>query len=442
MSRFLVLIVEDDKNLREAIKETLSFANMDCITAADGKEALLILNSTSVNLVLSDVQMPELDGITLLKSIKNKYSYMPVILMTAYSDVQNAVEAIRLGASDYLIKPFETKTLVNLIQQFAANSQPNQPIAASVNSITLLETARHVASSDTTVMITGESGTGKEILARYIHENSSRKENAFIAINCAAIPENMLESVLFGYEKGAFTGAYQATPGKFELSHNGTILLDEISEMDLNLQAKLLRVLQEKEVDRLGAKKSIPVDVRVIATSNRDLLKEVKENRFREDLYYRLNVIPLSWPALRERKDDILPISEFMLRKHASKMQIKIPALSEAAKLALIEYSWPGNVRELENVIQRALVFHKNGCIEKQDFCFTENSLESSEMLKLAVATAESLKSDVKKQEYKLIIQALTEYKGNRKLIAEKLGISPRTLRYKLAKMRDEGLPI
>jgi len=253
MNSFLVLIVEDDDNLREAIKETLSLENIVSVTARNGKEALVLLNSRSVDLILSDIQMPELDGIGLLKAVSQKFFRLPIVLMTAYGDIQNAVEAMRLGAADYLVKPFEIKALLDLINQFSVYATSTDPMVASPNSIDLLNRAKHVAKNDATVMITGESGTGKEVLARYIHQYSSRAQKDFVAINCAAIPENMLEAVLFGYEKGAFTGAYQTTPGKFELANGGTILLDEF-----DTAGKIIASIARKRNRSFGSEKNNP----------------------------------------------------------------------------------------------------------------------------------------------------------------------------------------
>ena len=320
-------------------------------------------------------------------------------------------------------------------------------------------------------MITGPSGSGKEILSRYVHDKSPRAGGPFVAINCAAIPDTMLESTLFGYEKGAFTGAVQACPGKFEQAQGGTILLDEITEMDLSLQAKLLRVLQEREVERLGSRKSIALDVRVIATSNRDLRQAVAEHKFREDLYYRLNVFPLHWRSLKDRPLDIVPIARFLLEKHAREMNQAIPEISDAASAKLSGYSFPGNVRELDNIVQRALILCNGKSVSEGDIIFDEQgldeALQGSDDSLVAPVLEERQDTDVpddadgalndplrtqripanlggelKQQEFQIILDALIELHGNRQAVAEKLGISPRTLRYKIAKMRDEGMII
>jgi len=311
--------------------------------------------------------------------------------------------------------------------------------------------AKQVADSEATVLISGESGTGKEVLARYIHQNSPRKDGPFIAINCAAIPENMLESTLFGYEKGAFTGAYNSTPGKFEQAQGGTLLLDEISEMEVGLQAKLLRVLQEREVERLGGRKTIPLDVRVLATTNRNLLEYVNEKKFREDLYYRLSVFPLQWKSLRDRPQDLIPIAERLLAKHGKKQNKGQLIFDESAKQKLKSYSWPGNVRELDNVIQRALIIQSGHQITASDIVIDMTGVPAQNVsTPINVSTVSLSESDtindglgdnLKQTEYSLIIDAL-KHEKNKKMAAEKLGISPRTLRYKMAKMREQGIDI
>ncbi|MGH8595105.1 MAG: sigma-54 interaction domain-containing protein, partial [Gammaproteobacteria bacterium] len=286
---------------------------------------------------------------------------------------------------------------------------------------------------------TGESGVGKEVFFRLIHRHSKRHAHAPLAINCAAIPDNMLEAVLFGHEKGAFTGAYKSCSGKFEQAQHSTLLLDEVSEMSLSLQAKLLRVLQERQVERVGGQTLIELDVRVIATSNRELQMEVAAGRFREDLYYRLNVFPLQVPPLRERPADVLPLARFLLGRAAQRADTTIPVLSPGARDALLRHGWPGNIRELDNVMQRALIVHNGSVIDRADLLF-EPALPASQTA--SVPPPESLGEDLRDHERRLIIDALGEGHGSRKYAAEKLGISPRTLRYKIARMRDEGLAI
>ena len=320
-------------------------------------------------------------------------------------------------------------------------------VVGDVQSQQMLDLAARVAQSDASVMVLGPSGSGKEVLARFIHARSARRGKPFIALNCAAIPENMLEATLFGYEKGAFTGAVQACPGKFEQAQGGTILLDEITEMDLNLQAKLLRVLQEREVERLGGRKTLSLDVRVLATSNRDLRLAVEEGRFREDLYYRLNVFPLTWLPLAQRPGDILPLAEHLLARHASRAGRAVPVLSADARSKLLAHPWPGNVRELDNVIQRALILCQGDSLSERDLFLDGQA--GVPTVSVAVSTpkapqavAEDLGSELKHQEFQIILDALAACQGSRKAVAERLGLSPRTLRYKLAKMREAGIAL
>jgi two-component system, response regulator FlrC len=431
-----VLIVEDDSVLREALAETMSLAGHSYLTARDGREALALLERHNPALILSDIRMDRMDGQQLLSEIQRKCPGIPVILMTAHGSVEDAVNAMRHGAVDYLQKPFSANTLTEKINRYIKpdfNETDSQPIAKDPKSQALLSMALRVAQSDVGVMISGESGTGKEVLAHFIHDHSPRSKHPFIAINCAAIPEQMLEATLFGYEKGAFTGAYKSTPGKFEQAQNGTLLLDEVSEMSLSLQAKLLRVLQEKEVERIGANKLINLDVRVLATSNRDLLDEVKLGRFREDLFYRLNVFPLHWLPLRERICDIIPLASYLVRRYCQGNLPVLPVFSEEATNALLHYSWPGNARELANVVQRALVLQTQGVIEPAHLQLPD--LDSTEV----VATSPVEMKNLQNHEFDIILQTLKTYSGNRQQVASVLGVSERTLRYKLAKMREEG---
>ncbi|KTD78411.1 sigma-54-dependent transcriptional regulator [Legionella waltersii] len=434
-----VLIVEDDPVLREALAETMTIAGHTYITAKDGKEALVLLDIHNPGVVLTDIRMDRLDGNQLLNEIQKKRPGLPVILMTAYGSVEDAVIAIRHGAVDYIQKPFSAQALTDKINQYMQASfgeDENDPIAQDPKSQALMSMALKVAQSDVGVMISGESGTGKEVLAHFIHDHSSRKNQPFIAINCAAIPEQMLEATLFGYEKGAFTGAYKSTPGKFEQAQGGTLLLDEVSEMSLMLQAKLLRVLQEKEVERIGSNKMIDLDVRIMATTNRQLKDEVQAGRFREDLFYRLNVFPLQWHPLRERKNDIIPLANYLIRKHCQNKQPIIPVISPAAQKEMLSYQWPGNARELDNVIQRALVLQNQGIIESEHLQLSK-IIETSEedLSKIGI-------KNLQLHEYELIEKTLTENKGNRQKVASLLGVSERTLRYKLAKMREEGYTV
>ena len=445
MSRSVVLVVEDDHSLQEALCDTLVCAGYAVETASDGEQALQVLDETPVQMVVSDVQMSPMDGHELLNQIKDIYPELPVVLITAYGTIQKAVEAIQQGASDYLVKPFEASRLVDMVERLILPVNASSGlVAVDAKSRELVNLANRVAATEATVMICGESGTGKEVMARHIHDQSNRADGPFVAINCAAIPENMLEAVLFGYEKGAFTGAYQSTPGKFEQAQGGTLLLDEISEMDLGLQAKLLRVLQEREVERLGGRKLISLDVRVLATSNRNLKEQVAKGEFREDLYYRLNVFPLRLRPLRERPEDILPLAKNILANRRLPGQ-QMPVLTDAACQALHQHSWPGNVRELDNVMQRALILMTGNEVGVESLQFelveTPQTAQHVELVTENDASA-NLGDDLKKREQNLIIDALIEGKGSRKFAAEKLGISPRTLRYKLARLREQGVAL
>ncbi len=446
MSVHNVLVVEDDAGLREALVDTLSLAGYGCIEAESGEVALLQLKKYPIDIVVSDVQMGGMSGLSLLKSIKSQQVNMPVLLMTAYGTIDDAVQAMQDGACNYIAKPFAPQVLLNMVSQYIPPEvvNKNDPVVADPRSLELLVLAKKVASTEASVMILGPSGSGKEVLAQYVHNNSKRSAQPFVAINCAAIPENMLEATLFGYEKGAFTGAIQACPGKFEQAQGGTILLDEITEMDLGLQAKILRVLQEREVERLAGRKTIKLDVRVIATSNRDLKEAVTEGIFREDLYYRLNVFPLTWLPLAERREDIFVLAQHLVLRHCQNNGQSIPEFSSAAKSKLIAYDWPGNVRELDNVIQRALILHSDELIDATDLLienFDTTNVSVKEKDKPTV-TDDKLGSELKLQEHQIILDTLHACHGSRKAVAERLGISPRTLRYKIAKMRDSGIEI
>ena len=364
-----VLVVEDDLSLRQALCDTLELAGFNVEGARDGHDALDVIRSAPPSLIISDVQMGGMDGITLLREVKNKTPDLPMLLMTAFGTIEQAVGAMRGGAVDYLVKPFEAKVLVSKVSQLLEPRVvvDREMVAVDAKTQALLPLAERVAASEVTVLITGESGTGKEVLAQFIHRSSPRRNSPFIAINCAAIPENMLEAVLFGYEKGAFTGAHKSNQGKFEQAQGGTLLLDEKSEMGMGLQAKLLRVLQEREVERLGGKVMINLDVRVLATSNCDMRAAVERGDFREDLYYRLNVFPLWLPPLRERADDVLPLAEVLIERAARAQNRRAPVLSRGAIARLASHSWPGNVRELDNTIQRALVLAPGDVIEPND---------------------------------------------------------------------------
>jgi len=456
-----LLLVEDDRALREALSDTLELAGFDYEAVDSAESAVLALQVNVFGLVISDVNMPGMDGHALQVFIRQRYPQLPVLLMTAYGAVERAVEAMRQGAVDYLVKPFEPKVLLELIARHACG-QPGSPdakgpVAEEATSLQLLALAARVAQSDSTVLISGESGTGKEVLARYIHLQSRRASKPFVAINCAAIPDNMLEATLFGHEKGAFTGAIASQPGKFELAEGGTLLLDEISEMPLALQAKLLRVLQEREVERVGARKPVALDIRIIATTNRDLAEEVRSGRFREDLFYRVSVFPLAWAPLRDRPADIVPLAEQLLASHAAKMRQPVARLTSEARQYLLRHAWPGNVRELDNAIQRALILQQGGLIRPEDLCLSaavgfasstgSGAVPAFPVEQEFVAPVHSdgsggLGDDLRRREFELILETLRSERGRRKETADRLGISARTLRYKLAQMRDAGMDI
>jgi two-component system response regulator FlrC len=491
MTKPRILIVEDDRDLRDALVTTLELAKFRVYEAADGHEALRQLSQVPVDMVVSDVNMPGMSGHELLAEVQRLYPGLPMMLMTAYGQISHAVSAMQAGAIDYLVKPFEGHTLVDAVSKITGGKRQadsDQPVAEDPISKRMFQLAAKVANSDSTVMISGESGTGKEVLARYIHQHSPRANKPFIAINCAAIPENMLEAMLFGHEKGAFTGAIASSPGKFEQANGGTILLDEVSEMDPGLQSKLLRVLQEREVERVGGRKTIALDVRVIATTNRDLAEHVRESRFREDLYYRLTVFPMHWQPLRERRLDILPLANAVLKNHSRKLKLNGVSFAADAREAMLAHPWPGNVRELDNAIQRALVLHQSNVIHVDDLCLdlgisgraaasvvpmapaptapiasaavnldAESTVSDSRAAEqvsqpavpdtMAAMVSQqgslgTLEGDLRQQEFRLIIQTLRQERGRRNRAAEQLGISPRTLRYKLAQIREAGIDL
>jgi len=458
-----ILVVEDDAALRDAVCFTLEMAGHGVTGVDGGPAALAEIERRAFNLVVSDLRMQPMDGLQLLGELRARRPQLPVLLMTAYGDVDKAVCAMRGGACDFLMKPFEPEFLLEHVRRYAARPpSADDTIAEDAHTRSLLALAARVADTDATVLLTGESGTGKEVFARYIHAHSARRAGPFVAINCAAIPENLLEATLFGYEKGAFTGAQSAQPGKFEQAQGGTILLDEISEMPLALQAKLLRVLQEREVERVGGKKPVALDIRVLATSNRDMAHEVARGRFREDLYYRLNVFPLTIPALRERPGDILPLTSHFLARHGERLKRHARPDVEAERL-LACHAWPGNVRELENAVQRALILANGDTITADTIrlClpqWTPVAAAGGAEIQAPAATpaaaavyfaapaagpAASVEAArpvaMKDLEREHILATLRELGGSRKRAVEKLGISERTLRYKLQQYRDEG---
>ncbi len=474
-----ILIVDDEEQMRVALEAVLTRFEHKVLKAQNGEQALELLaqyasSKSPIDFVLSDVNMPVMDGITLLGKVKAEYPRLPIAMITAYGSIAQAVEVMKLGALDFITKPFSADDLERLLKRafpeipenldqqakprVAVTKKDKSIITNDINFRKILEVVGIIAGSNASVLIQGESGTGKELIARFVHTASPRKDNAFVAVNCAALPENLLESELFGHEKGAFTGAINAKIGKFELADGGTILLDEISEMDLTLQAKLLRVLQEREVDRVGGMKPIPVDVRVLATTNRDLRQYVAEGKFREDLYYRLNVIPLYIPALRDRQGDVRLLAEHFIRIYSKGNPKNV---SRELLQQLSNYSWPGNVRELQNSCERAVLLSMNNELRIEHFMLglgqiadvklqnnidTHNTASSTQAVNSLTSAIEKLSSagiddqslslyagmSVAEAEKVLINETLRYTENNKTRAAELLGISIRTLRNKL----------
>lgn len=456
-----ILIVEDDQELQEALVDTLMLNGFEVISVSSAEDALVALED-DIGMVFTDIRMDGMDGYALMKRIRAIKPYLPIVLMTAYGTIEQAVDAMKSGAVDYIVKPFEANVLVEKAKAYFNRDASTEDdfVVADPATQQLKTMAKKVAESEASVLISGESGTGKEVLARYIHKQSQRAKQPFVAINCAAIPENMLEAMLFGYEKGAFTGAAKSMPGKFEQAQGGTIFLDEIGEMKPDLQAKILRVLQEKEVERIGSHKVVYLDVRVLSASNIDMKEAIQEGRFREDLFYRLNVFPMLLPPLRDRPRDIAAISEKILQRHCGRSRIE-PMVSAPAMKQLIEYPWPGNIRELDNVIQRALVMMSGDTIQLQDIILDGESTLSAETKPSAATTnttqmdessvlhspaaleqgSEGTK-DLRAREVALILETLKQFNGHRQKTAETLNISPRTLRYKIAKLKEQGVEV
>ena len=445
-----ILVVDDEVEMRIALETTLKREGHSITIAENGKQALEKLEEDTFDLVLTDVKMPKINGVELLKALKKKSSQTVAIMMTAYGDIDNAVETIKAGAFDYLLKPFSAEILIATVNRAFMDStstknvlvHPTPTISKTPNRerriitqnkkmLELIKFVENISYSKSTVLIMGDTGTGKEMFARYIHQMSPRAQKPFMAVNCAALPEGLLETELSGHEKGAFTGAIERKDGKFELANKGTLLLDEVTEMSLPLQAKLLRVLQEHEIDKVGGSKSVPVDVRVVATTNRDIKERIRENQFREDLYYRLNVIPLKLIPLRDRIDDIQTLAEHFIEKHTADLNKNISHIATETIELLKKYSWPGNVRELENIIERAtLMCHENTLLPSHLF-FDE------EEIKIETRPLETFKGTIHDMEKELITQTLEEVNGNKTKAAENLGISIRTLRNKLASYKN-----
>lgn len=436
-----ILVVEDDAALREALMDTLELSGYAAHAAADGEQALTWMGKGTFGLVLSDVQMPGMDGHALLRSLKARWPEVPVLLMTAYGQIDMAVQAMREGAADYLPKPFEPDRLLAAVARYyrsGEESPESEVIAEDAATRAMLDLASRVAATEASILLTGESGVGKEVFARFIHQHSKRGKGPFVAVNCAAIPENLLESMLFGHEKGSFTGAASTQAGKFEQASGGVILLDEVSELPLNLQAKLLRVLQEKEVERVGGRTPIKLDVRVFATSNRALAAWVKEGNFREDLYYRLNIFPLEIPPLRHRRGDIRALARHFLKRYENVVGRSGFVLSNGALAELTGYGWPGNIRELANVLQRAMILAPGTEIGPEHLMlprdlandFSHNAVQEG---------GRSADLGLKDMERETILGTLRRLGGSRRKTAEALDMSERTLRHKLKQYREAG---
>lgn len=445
MKKNSILIVDDDPTMRLALSESLQSCGYQTIAAESGNEAIGLFGRRIFDLVITDMKMPEMTGIEVLRSVKKMSTETPVILITAYGTVGTAVEAMKEGAAEFIMKPFSLHDLESVVKRVLKASQPeplqkvrsHQPpqriVTRDPKFTAIMNMLKTVAKSKSSIMIQGESGTGKELLARYVHLNSHRGRGPFVAVNCAAIPHNLLESEMFGYEKGAFTGASQKKLGKFELADMGTLLLDEVSEMDIRLQAKLLRVVQESEIDRLGGNGAIPIDVRYISTTNVDLPCAIEQKTFRRDLYYRLNVIPVKIPPLRERNGDLLYLIDYFLEKFSREKEAKQPTLSDGALALLKAYPFPGNVRELENILERAVLMTDGMLIPPESLCLeSEGGTETARLCGAVPPTRESIPPDppatLKDVEKALICETLSRVDGNRTKAAKILGISVRTL--------------
>ena len=445
-----ILIIDDQSDNRKELTQSLERVGFPVESAFDGLQALEMFRSTKYSVVIANEQTPGIEGEDVLGSVKKISPQIPVIVIAANGTVHNAVEAMHAGASDYLLKPisFEIleKTVKKAIRLSNGNGQSgynqkspgDQPVGKEIITrnrkfLDLLSRARSVAPSTATVLIQGESGTGKELLAAYVHHHSRNSQAPYVAVNCAALPDTLAESELFGHERGSFTGAIGRKIGKFELAKQGTVVLDEISEMPLPLQAKLLRVLQEKEIDRIGGTHPVPIDARVIAISNVVLRTAVTEGRFREDLYYRINVIPLTLPALRERKEDIELLAGHFLKKYCLANHKTITGIDDIAMKMLINYSWKGNIRELENTIERAVLISVGRIILPEHLLLELSEHEPAANFSVNAGYT------VREMEKKLIVRTLKDVNDNRTNAAELLGISIRTLRNKLREYREEG---
>ncbi|HBH88029.1 MAG TPA: DNA-binding response regulator [Syntrophaceae bacterium] len=447
-----ILIVDDELNMRLVLKALLNKEGYDVVTAADGFEALKILKGGDVEVVVTDMKMPKLDGMGLLERVIREYPSTPVIIITAHGTIAKAVDALKKGAFDYITKPFDRDELKSVIHKAIKTRRLSEEelflspeeidrqgiVGGSEPMLKIYDTIKKVAPTSTTVLITGETGTGKDLIAYTIHKNSPRKSNPFVKINCAAIPENLIESELFGHEKGAFTGAVSTKPGKFELADKGTLFLDEVGEIPREMQVKLLRVIQDHEFERVGGLRTIKVDVRLITATNRNLHQDVKDGRFREDLYYRLNVFPTHLSPLRERKEDILPLTDYFIEKFNRKLERSVKHIDERVQEILLRYDWPGNIRELENFIERIVLLAGGDTITLEDIPPEWKS--AAEVLSISQPAGQKkpfkdfVKGHMEEVEKQSIIQCLEECGGNVTKAAQRLGLSRKGLQLKMIK--------
>lgn len=444
-----ILVVDDEHDMRMALAHALSTSGYPVETAADGSEAIRRFEHEQFRMVITDMRMPEMSGMEVLRRVKRISPHVPVILITAYGTINSAVDAMKEGAADFILKPFSSEMLEEAVKKVGGGlngtheerklepqrlegCEDRRIVTCDPEMIRMLAVAKNVAPSRATVLIQGESGTGKELLAAYIHEHGSRKEHPYIAVNCAALPETLAESELFGHERGSFTGAVRKKLGKFELANHGTLVLDEVSEMPLHLQAKLLRVLQEKEIDPVGGHRPVPLSIRIIAVTNRELRNVVKDGKFREDLYYRLNVIPLVIPPLRDRKNDIPLLAEHFLEKYSTRYGKEMKSIAEETISLLRKCDWRGNVRELENAIERAVLLANEKVLLPKHLFFEEMLSTSNESVSVKVGVS------LRDMEREVIFKTLKEVGDNRTHAARLLGISIRTLRNKLREYRQE----
>jgi DNA-binding NtrC family response regulator len=432
-----ILVVDDDPLMCRSLSEVIRRAGYEVYSANNGYEAIEYIQQEQISVVITDINMPKMDGIEVLRQAKAISPNISVIVLTGYATVDSKIEAMKFGALDYITKPF-SPSKINAIIEKAISSissyseqpvpyhQPQQSIVtANIQMLDIMEKLKLVAQSDSNVLIQGETGTGKELIARAIHAQSRRVNGMYVAVNCAAIAEGVLESELFGHEKGSFTGANNRRVGKIEYADGGTLLLDEVSEMPKYFQAKLLRAIQEKEIARVGGNQSIKVDTRIIATTNRNLIDEVDNGTFREDLFYRLCVIPILLPPLRERKDDIPILAQYFAKKYSAKMGKKVSPISQNILESLKEYPWPGNIRELENTIERAVALSTSGNISSSSLFFSSRK-KLSKYLSFEVGTS------LEDAEREFIIRTLQEVNGNKQKAADILGITTKTIRNKL----------